>query len=708
MLFHFHFALRSFVKIWSMRTTLITTISIFTIQLLSAQTFEWVKQIAGTSNEKINSLHVDESGNVYIAGGFQSADFDADPGIGVATPINQGGFDSYVAKYDNNGNFFWAKSMGGTSFDDQAWEVVTDASGNVYCTGQYSGTNNFDPGVSDFTATSNGGIDTYVIKFDPVGNFLWVKTFGGAGTVQAKAIEVKSDGNVLIVGSFQGAVDFEPGTTGAQYTTMGEDMFLCEFTPAGDLVYAHRFGGTNYLKGTSLATDDNDNILIGAHFGADSIDCDPGPGTFDIINYDGGSGLLISLDSNGDFNFAKQFFGDANASLSGYSECIIEAITTDSIGNIYTCGEILEVVNFDPGGSNATLYGAENGVFITKSDSLGNLIWAKALPHDYYMDAFDIAVDRLGRVYVTGAFPDTLDVDPGPGIVELASPGTAVNTFVIKLDTDGSFIFAHQFKGSQMNVGDAIAVDENYNIFTSGYFVGSTDFDLVTGPVELTSLSGLNPLDVYLQKYTQCTPSFLTITESACDAYTWIDANTYTNDTLTSYVFLLDQAGCDSLVRLDLTINTTPVNSVSQNSNVLIADANGVNYQWMDCSTNQPIVGETSQTLTATSNGQYAVIVENNGCADTSACVIVSDVGLADLETELLRVYPNPSNGTFEIDFDVQEQPYTVRIVDLSGKLVFEKTIESHPMIDTKVGAGTYLMHIENQDFRRVIRIVIQ
>ena len=117
--------------------------------------------------------------------------------------------------------------------------------------------------------------------------------------------------------------------------------------------------------------------------------------------------------------------------------------------------------------------------------------------------------------------------------------------------------------------------------------------------------------------------------QTACDSYTWIDGNTYTSNNNTATHTLSNAGGCDSVVTLDLTINTVD-NGITNSSPALMANATGAAYQWLDCDNNYSLIaGETNQSFTATANGSYAVEVTQNNCRDTSNCELVTLVWFA-------------------------------------------------------------------------------
>src|SRR5674476_671097 len=119
-----------------------------------------------------------------------------------------------------NVSLVWAKNMGGAS-DDYVNSIAVDASGNVYTTGYFLGTVDFDPGAGTYNLTSAGGYDIFISKLDASGNFVWAKNMGGASDDRGTSIAVDASGNVYTTGSFRGTADFDPGAGTYNLTSAG-------------------------------------------------------------------------------------------------------------------------------------------------------------------------------------------------------------------------------------------------------------------------------------------------------------------------------------------------------------------------------------------------------------------------------------------------------------------------------------------------------
>ncbi|NQY67364.1 MAG: LamG domain-containing protein, partial [Flavobacteriales bacterium] len=162
-----------------------------------------------------------------------------------------------------------------------------------------------------------------------------------------------------------------------------------------------------------------------------------------------------------------------------------------------------------------------------------------------------------------------------------------------------------------------------------------------------------------------------TDTRTECNSYTWIDGNTYTANNSSATFNIANGAAnsCDSLVTLDLTINTVDT-SITNNSPTLTANATGATYQWLDCNNNMSVIpGATNASYTVTVNGSYAVVVTQNGCTDTSACIPVTVTGVNNdqLSVDNYKIYPNPSKGIFTVSLDQLDDNSSIIVYSAVG-----------------------------------------
>lgn len=197
--------------------------------------------------------------------------------------------------------------------------------------------------------------------------------------------------------------------------------------------------------------------------------------------------------------------------------------------------------------------------------------------------------------------------------------------------------------------------------------------------------------------------------QTACFEYTWIDGNTYTtsNNTATHTIVGGAANGCDSVVTLNLTINTVDV-SVTANDPQITANAVGAAYVWLDCDDNYSVItGETGQMFTASANGNYAVSVTENGCTDTSACTPITTVGIEDFDMfGEVAVYPNPTNGLVNIDLGTFTGA-SVQVIDLNGKVVYTANNASGLFtFELNQAPGIYMVEVRIENNSRRFKVI--
>jgi len=203
-----------------------------------------------------------------------------------------------------------------------------------------------------------------------------------------------------------------------------------------------------------------------------------------------------------------------------------------------------------------------------------------------------------------------------------------------------------------------------------------------------------------------------TDTRTECGPLVWIDGITYTADNTTAMFTLFNGSvyGCDSIVTLNLTMNS-PLDIVTTTSGITITATNATaSYKWLDCGNNYAVIaGETGQSFTPTANGSYAVQFSENNCVDTSLCVAITTVGIQ--ETALganFTVYPNPTNGDFSIDLGSEMNSVDVSIVDIRGEFIQSQTFTQTQLLTFTLAepAGIYIISIQTGDDNSFIRLV--
>jgi photosystem II stability/assembly factor-like uncharacterized protein len=193
---------------------------------------------------------------------------------------------------------------------------------------------------------------------------------------------------------------------------------------------------------------------------------------------------------------------------------------------------------------------------------------------------------------------------------------------------------------------------------------------------------------------------------TGCDSYLWlVNATTYTASG--SYTATLTNAtGCDSTVTLNLTINSVDASATLDADNItMTATASVASYQWGDCDNNyDPISGATNQSYAATSNGNYAVIVTQNSCTDTSTCITVAHVGIDELGSKAIIIYPNPvSEGIIHIEYDGGIK--SMQLIDMTGRIVIVAVdLNAGTMDVSNIESGKYMVQLLTEADEKLLK----
>lgn len=707
--------------------------------------WQWANGMTGFGQYYGNSITVDALGNVYTTGYFGgTADFDWGPATYNLT--TNGGPCVFISKTDSMGNFIWAKLFDwGAAY---CYSIALDDSDNVYTTGNFSGTADFDPGAGTYNLTALGNHDVFISKLDSSGNFVWAKRIGGSSISSdafSYSIAVDDSGNVYTTGNFMIEVDFDPGPgIHNLYCSAFSDMYILKLNRAGDFVWVNQLPDGDSGGGNSVVASSSGSIYASGFFSG-TIDCDPGPGTYFLTSAGGGIEFFVAkFYSTGKINWAKKIGIGRDFSIA-----------LDDSENVYSTGFYSGIVDFDPGIDTFNLNHTNGAdIFILKLDSAGDFDWAKAIGGPGPETGISIATDAFGNIYFTGAFQDTADFNPGANSFKLASKGL-YDIFLCKYDRSGNFKWAKSAGGAANDVGNAVAVDPTGHAYITGYlystiilFDEDTIFrtcspevfvakigDYQAGQIQpiacdnyispsgnyiwlssgtyldtVPATAGGDSLIIINLTILNSTNSFQNVT--ACDRYqspsghyTWTSPGTYTDT-------IINSSGCDSIITTHLFINTVD-SSVTQNGITLTANLSGATYQWLDCNNGfAPLINDTNSAFTASSNGNYAVAIIENGCDDTSACFSIINVGIADDGFVTgLQLFPIPATSILTIAFNKTVKNCEIIITDLSGRIIYQSIAGRSQTIDInieKLPAGMYFLKVKSADFIQTKNFIVE
>tara|TARA_B100000508_G_scaffold118450_1_gene98519 strand:- start:29009 stop:33682 length:4674 start_codon:yes stop_codon:yes gene_type:complete len=462
-----------------------------------SQTFQWASAYQGASDVFGQDVATNTAGEVFSVGFFfGTADFDPSGGtLNLTSPGNQ---DIYITKLDAGGNLIWAQRFGNAS-RNRANNVTVDSNGDVYITGYFEGTVDFDPGPGTATLTSQFVVTAFVLKLDTDGNFLWVRQFGGSAGV-SEGLEVVTDSNddVIIGGYFTADCDFNPSGGGLVYnSTSGRDGYIAKLSSNGNFIWARHLVGDNDNRVNTVGVDINDNIFFGGFFSG-QLDFDQfNPGTQTELTGSGPDIFLGSFDSNGMHRWSNSIVGAGNNQVN--------RLAVNRNGNLFISGQFEGTADFDPGAgtSNQTSSGGIDS-YILSLDNDGLFNWVEPIGGAATDLGLGVASGPDGSAYVTGYFNGTANFD---GVTTMTSLGG--NTiYLARYLENGTLDWTERMGGASNNFGFNLTIDENWDVISTGYFNGTCDFDPDGANFPITSLGGD---DGFVSKLSQtCTAPTIT------------------------------------------------------------------------------------------------------------------------------------------------------------------------------------------------------
>ena len=282
---------------------------IFIQKIDTSGTHLWVETFGGSGVDDAESVFTDQNMNIYVTGGFEDT-IDFDSGVGIDQHVVIGLMDYYALKLDENGVHQWAKSFGGSDFED-CYSVCVDNDENVYLTGLFKSTMDFDPGSGVMNHTPNGADDAFIHKLDGDGNLIWVRTFGGISSDIGSSIKCDQEGGVYVGGSFQASVDFNPLGVGNVVTSAGHyDIYIQKIDSSGNFLWVQTFGEIESDRALSISLGNNFSLYVVGYYNQ-TVDFDPGSG-------------VNNLTSNGFFDSYILKFGQCikSSSINDTTVCL--------------------------------------------------------------------------------------------------------------------------------------------------------------------------------------------------------------------------------------------------------------------------------------------------------------------------------------------------------------------------------------------------
>ena len=614
---------------------------------LNAQTYQWAHGFTSNFYGDANKIKSDGSGNYYIAGNFSSGPIDFDPSASSFTltgsTSNANGF---VAKYNASGTFSLALMFSATTASGSCFinDIAIDAAQNIYATGYYTGSVDFDPTATTTISTSSGAKNVFIAKLNANGTLAWVQSIGGAGDDVGYSIALDAGGNLLTGGTFNGSnIDFNAGAGTNSLTSTAADGYLLKLNAnTGAYVNVIKIGDVGSDNVKHIKTDASNNVYIGGGFSSTAA--------FSGISYAGGVDAYVAkYNSSLALSWAK---GVGSINNEAFGE-----VELDASGNVYFCGNFSGSSDFDPSVSVLTFTtssATDYDGYILKLDNTGNLIWARQLGATGNCMPQSVNVDAVGNVYTSGYFFGSIDFDPSSVQAYYTSKGSS-DIFIHKLNSTGNYIQTQVIGNAGEEDCRSISVNPTTNAYAITGSLGSGSTSNVTTDFNSTVATNTVNGQFYIAKYNACSYPTLPVNTTAVSSQTictgstanlsvasnistaWYAApgNTttigtgasYTTPTLTSTTnYYVDNSNsCGSTAKVEIVVNVaqnptvsiTPTNPSICIGTTATLTANGAtNYTWMPGG----ITGN-SIAVTPSTNTSYSLSGTNNFCPTTGSAV---------------------------------------------------------------------------------------
>ncbi len=437
--------------------------------------------LGGSSYDSCYAITTDASGQAFVTGRTNSANFPTVPGSFDVSLYNTV-YDVFVTKINSSGTARVYSTFLGGSGSDWGNAIKVDGAGAAYVTGMCD--NNFPVTSGSYDTSYNSFGDVFVTKIQPAGNALaWSTYLGGNNEDRGQALALDPTGTVYVAG--QCVSSNFPATSGAYDTTANGswDAFVAKFSSNGaNLVYSTRIGGSALDWAMSLAVDTTGAAYVGG--GTQSQNFPTTAGAYDRT-FNGGSldCFVAKFAPNGaSLNWSTYIGGTGTDQVFG--------LALDSNNNVCLTGG----AGFGFPSTPGALIGASDGAdaYATCLSSNGSsLVWSTLIGGSSTDQGNEVCVDSTGRVVIAGwtnsnNFPTT----PGAFSQTFFGGGSPADTFVVKIQPGGSvLIYGSYVGGNSYDEGTSVAVDGTSNVYVCGG--GQSSNIQVTSP----ALAGPGGLD---------------------------------------------------------------------------------------------------------------------------------------------------------------------------------------------------------------------
>ena len=400
-----------------------------------------------------------------------------------------------------------------------------DAENNLYITGYFYGTNDFDPTSGTDVRAPGGQQGAYLTKMNADGTYGWTKVVDGIGNEYGANVAIGSDGSVYFALQYSSPTDLDPGPGTVIRSSTFYDMAVVKLDSNGNYITSFNttVTGTGIVYMFDLALDSQSNIYTTGRF-IGTADLDPTSGVDTQTSGSSGAAqdiVLTKINANGTYGWSKHTSSTTTSQQAS-------TLAIDSSDNIYIGGRFEGTTDFDPGaGTDSRTNNIQYAAFISKYQANGTYDWTKTIGNasgSTYISS--IVIDSSDNIYAGGAFAGTTDFDPGAGTNNIASAGSS-DGYLMKFDTGGVAAWTKTIGGTSNDDVTRIALDSSGGLYLWGNFSGTTDLDPGVGTHNESSLQN----DFFILKLTSTgIYEWSGRTAISGSGYTYTDGETMTID----------------------------------------------------------------------------------------------------------------------------------------------------------------------------------
>lgn len=460
---------------------------------------DWGTYQGGSGDDSSRDLVLDDAGNAYIVGASNSMNAIATSGTHQTTLA--GGFDVFVAKFDNDGQRQWGTYWGGTE-QEFGQNIDLDPQGNVYITGATSSTVGVVTAGAAQETYGGGGNDGFVAKFDPDGILQWASYLGGPADEFSNALVADQAGNVFISGWTNS--DSGISTPGAHQTNFGnsQDVFLSKYDTDGNLQWSTYYGDSGLDIGLQLEIDLMGNVLLSG-WTSSTVNIAT-PGTHQDT-YGGGSAdaFMALFSTDGVRQWATYYGGTGN----DYGD----ALRLDAAGNIFLGGPCSSTDAMVTAGTHQSVHQGGFDAFLAKFDPTGIRQWGTYYGGIQDETAYGIAIGTDGGIYLTGYTNSDTDIATADAH-QTEFAGGDWDGYWVKFDANGLREMATYYGGALSDQAYGIGVDGSDQVFLAG--VSGSDQGISTTDIHQPIFGG-GASDAFLARFSPCNEPVLHVPNGA-------------------------------------------------------------------------------------------------------------------------------------------------------------------------------------------------